>query len=182
MVQGGEALLDKSVFDISGRVAVVTGGSRGLGRAFFEILARYAADVACVGRDARALEETAQLVTQHGRRALPLSVDVTSADSVQNMAADTVQAFGQIDILVANGGVRPEWGVAQPQLLQAGGTALLLDRPSPDRQRQVPRGRVQAEAGARCTSRCASARTDLAPDPSKSPLSASSPRPPSISS
>ena len=98
-------MLDKNVFDISGRVAIVTGGSRGLGRAFCEILAKYGADVACVGRDTAALDETAQLVSQHGRRALPMSVNVTDADSVQKMAADVLKAFGRIDILVANAGI-----------------------------------------------------------------------------
>lgn len=100
-----KALLDRNVFDLSGRVAIVTGGSRGLGRAFCEILAKYGADVACVGRDTAALDETAQTVAEYGRRALPLSVDVTDADAVQKMASEVLQTFGRIDVLVANAGI-----------------------------------------------------------------------------
>jgi NAD(P)-dependent dehydrogenase (short-subunit alcohol dehydrogenase family) len=100
-----DAVLDKNVFDISGRVAIVTGGSRGLGRACCEILAKYGADVVCVGRDGEALAETARLVAEYGHAVLPLSVDVTSADSVQEMADQAVARFGRIDILVANAGI-----------------------------------------------------------------------------
>lgn len=102
---GVNAMLDTNVFDITGRVAVVTGGSRGLGRAICEILAKYGADVVCVGRDQEALDETERIVSHYGHAVLPLSVDVTSADSVQNMVNGAVQTFGRIDILVANAGI-----------------------------------------------------------------------------
>ena len=99
------AVLNKNVFDISGRVAIVTGGSRGSGQACCEILAKYGADVAPVGREAAALDETAALVAQYGRRALPLSLDVTDPSATVQMAADVLKEFGRIDILVANAGI-----------------------------------------------------------------------------
>jgi NAD(P)-dependent dehydrogenase (short-subunit alcohol dehydrogenase family) len=102
-------MLERDIFDITGKVAIVTGGTRGLGRAFCEILAKYGADVVCTGRDRGSLDETVEAVHAYGRRVLPLTADMTKADTVEKMAADTVAAFGRIDILVANAGVTTAW-------------------------------------------------------------------------
>jgi len=55
-------MANKGIFDLSGKVALITGASRGLGRAFAEAMGEYGADVACVGRDSAKLAETVQLL------------------------------------------------------------------------------------------------------------------------
>jgi len=93
------------VFDLSGRVAVVTGGSKGLGRAFCEAMAKHGADVVCVGRDKKALAETAAMVNGYGRVALPVVADMLDPQAIQRMADEAVDTFGKIDILIANAGI-----------------------------------------------------------------------------
>ena len=94
------------MFDLKGKTAFVTGASRGIGRSVAVSLAQAGADVALIGRDTAALEETLTSVKAQGRRALALKTDVTSADSIQSAVAQTVKAFGRIDTLVCNAGVQ----------------------------------------------------------------------------
>ena len=94
------------MFDLTGKCAFVTGASRGIGRSVAVSLARAGADVALVGRDTAALEETRQAVTGLGRRSLALQADVTSAASIEAAVASACKEFGRIDILVCNAGVQ----------------------------------------------------------------------------
>jgi NAD(P)-dependent dehydrogenase (short-subunit alcohol dehydrogenase family) len=94
------------MFDLKGKTAFVTGASRGIGRSVAVCLAEAGADVALIGRDTAALEETMAGVKAHGRRALALKTDVTSADSIQSAVAQTIKEFGKIDTLVCNAGVQ----------------------------------------------------------------------------
>ena len=94
------------MFDLKGKTAFVTGASRGIGRNVAVSLAEAGADVALIGRDTAALEETMAGVKAHGRRALALKTDVTSADSIQSAVDQTIKAFGKIDTLVCNAGVQ----------------------------------------------------------------------------
>jgi 2-deoxy-D-gluconate 3-dehydrogenase len=90
---------------LDGRVAMVTGASRGLGRAMALALAEAGADVALVARSRAALEETAALVIGLGRRALALPADVAVEAQVDAAVARAVDAYGGIDVLVNNSGV-----------------------------------------------------------------------------
>jgi NAD(P)-dependent dehydrogenase (short-subunit alcohol dehydrogenase family) len=92
------------LFDLSGKAAVVTGGSRGLGRTFAVALARAGADVAVTSRDRDALGDTCAEIESLGRRALPLALDVRDQRSIRDMAAVAHGAFGQVHILVNNAG------------------------------------------------------------------------------
>ncbi len=94
------------MFDLTGKTAFVTGASRGIGRSVAVCLAEAGANVALIGRDTAALEETLAGVKAHGRRALALKTDVTSADSIQAAVDAAIKEFGRIDTLVCNAGVQ----------------------------------------------------------------------------
>jgi NAD(P)-dependent dehydrogenase (short-subunit alcohol dehydrogenase family) len=98
-------MADKGIFDLSGKVALVTGASRGLGRVFAEAMAEYGADVACVGRDTAKLAETVKIVGGYGRRAVAIKADVTQEDDVKRMVDEAVRQFGNIDIFFNNAGI-----------------------------------------------------------------------------
>lgn len=91
-------------FDLSGRVAVVTGASRGLGQYFGRALARAGADLVITGRDKASLSGFQREIKALGRRAVPLELDVRDYNSIQHMASDAMAAYGKIDILVNNAG------------------------------------------------------------------------------
>jgi NAD(P)-dependent dehydrogenase (short-subunit alcohol dehydrogenase family) len=95
----------KNMFDLSGKVAVVTGGSGGFGKAAAIGLAAYGADVVVTSRKLPGLEETAQEVTALGKKALPVSCDVADADSVAQMAKTVKDELGKIDIMVTSAGI-----------------------------------------------------------------------------
>ncbi len=92
-------------FDLTGRTALVTGGSKGLGRAIALALARAGADVALASRTRAELEAVAAEVAGLGRRALALTADVTDEASVAAMIEQAIAGLGAIDILVNNAGI-----------------------------------------------------------------------------
>ena len=95
----------KNLFDLTGKVAVVTGGSGGAGKATSIGLALYGADVVLTARTLSTLEETAAEVEKQGRKALPISCDVADPESVDQMVKRTMEEFGKIDILVTTAGI-----------------------------------------------------------------------------
>ncbi|MFU8947524.1 SDR family oxidoreductase [Mycetocola zhadangensis] len=96
-----------SMFDITGRLALVTGSSRGLGRSLAEGLAEAGASVVLHGRDRAALTETADAIERStGTRPSFVSFDVTNADAVKDGVAQLVEERGVPDILVNNAGVQ----------------------------------------------------------------------------
>ena len=86
------------------RVAIVTGSSKGLGRAFALTFAREGADVVINGRDVPAMEEVCSEVEKMGRRALMAPADIRRRNEIEGMVESTMDAFGRIDILVNNAG------------------------------------------------------------------------------
>ena len=92
-------------FDLSGRTALVTGGSKGLGRTVALALAHAGADVAITSRTAVDLDAVAAEIRRTGRQALAVRADVTEEASVRSLVADVVGNFGHIDILVNNAGI-----------------------------------------------------------------------------
>ncbi len=94
------------LFDLSGKSAIVTGGSKGLGEAMAAGLASAGAELLLVSRNAdEAAETAAQIAADHGHRALGMKADVACPDDVAAMTARAISEFGKIDILINSAGI-----------------------------------------------------------------------------
>jgi len=101
-------VLDKLRLD--GKVAIMTGAGRGLGRVMAVALAEAGADIVAAARTQAQIDETAQLVRGTGRRCLAISTDVTDSAAVNALVEATIAEFGRIDVLVNNaGGASSGW-------------------------------------------------------------------------
>lgn len=94
-----------SDFNLNGRVGLVTGGSTGIGRAMAAALARYGARVVVIARRGERLEETVAQIRSEGGHAQPLVADLAHLDALDRVAADAIQVFGRVDIVVNAAGV-----------------------------------------------------------------------------
>lgn len=94
-------------FDLTGQVSLVTGAARGLGRAISLALAQAGSDVAIGLRDWRADSGLAAEIRGLGRKVVPLQMNMTRMEEIQEAVEETVRQFGKIDILVNNAGVAP---------------------------------------------------------------------------
>ncbi|MBA3730203.1 MAG: SDR family NAD(P)-dependent oxidoreductase, partial [Sphingomonas sp.] len=101
-----------SLFDLSGKVAIVTGSSRGIGKAIAEALAEQGAKVVISSRNQDACDPVAgDLNARHGEgTAIAIAASISSKDALQNLVDRTVAAFGQVDILVCNAASNPYYG------------------------------------------------------------------------
>jgi 3-oxoacyl-[acyl-carrier protein] reductase len=95
---------------LDGRVAIVTGSSRGIGRAIAIALGQEGAGIVLAARTKPDLDAVAQEIRAFGTQAIALKIDLTNDDQVRTLVDETVKAFGRIDILVNNAGV----GVFKP--------------------------------------------------------------------
>ena len=96
--------MKKNLFDLSGKVALITGASQGLGQYFARALAQAGADLVVTARQADTLREVTQEVADLGRKAVPLALEVRDYESIQAMVEQAHDAYGKIDILVNNAG------------------------------------------------------------------------------
>jgi gluconate 5-dehydrogenase len=96
--------MNNGLFDLTGQVAIVTGTSRGLGQYFARALAKAGADLVLTSRTRESLVPFESEIRALGRRAVSLELDVRSQESIEKMAADAEDAYGQIHILVNNAG------------------------------------------------------------------------------
>ena len=97
--------MGRALFDLSGKTAVVVGGTSGIGRTLALGLADAGADVVVVGRRGDAVHETAAAIEARGRRTLRLTADVIDRASLERVREACLQSFGHIDILVVAAGV-----------------------------------------------------------------------------
>lgn len=92
-------------FSLEGRVALVTGAGRGIGRAIALGLAEHGADIICLSRTGAEVEATAQAVRDLGRQAIAVTADITAKEQIDAAVAQSIAHFGKIDILVNNAGM-----------------------------------------------------------------------------
>ena len=97
-------LPNRSLFDLTGKVAIVTGTSRGLGQYLGRALARAGADLVLTSREPARLQPFQEEIQALGRRALPLALDVRQQESIEQMVAAAAAHYGKLDILVNNAG------------------------------------------------------------------------------
>jgi NAD(P)-dependent dehydrogenase (short-subunit alcohol dehydrogenase family) len=95
----------QDLFDLSGKVAVVTGASRGLGQYFGRALAKAGADLVITSRKLSSLSNFKREIESLGRKALAVQVDVLSQSDIENMVRSAIKEYGKIDILVNNAGL-----------------------------------------------------------------------------
>jgi NAD(P)-dependent dehydrogenase (short-subunit alcohol dehydrogenase family) len=100
-------------FSLEGKVAIVTGGSRGIGRSIAVGLAEHGADVALAARKPDALEEAVLAVEATGRRAISVPTNVRRIDELRSLVDRTRDELGRVDILVNNAGTNPVYGPVQ---------------------------------------------------------------------
>lgn len=94
------------LFDLTDHVAIITGGSKGLGKAMAAGLASAGANVVLVSRNqAEADAAAAEIASDHGVDAIGVEADVTDSEAVQSLVQSTIQRFGRIDILINNAGI-----------------------------------------------------------------------------
>jgi NAD(P)-dependent dehydrogenase (short-subunit alcohol dehydrogenase family) len=113
--------------ELAGKTAIVTGGSRGIGKAVARELAAEGVDVAIVARAQDVLEQTAaELAQATGRRIVPIVADTGNDDSVKSMVEQAARALGRIDILI-NGAAQPGGQAPPPKLAQVTDDAFFSD-------------------------------------------------------
>ena len=135
----------KKLFDLSGRIALITGGSRGLGLQIAETLGELGARVALTARKANELEEAAAHLKALGVEALTFPVDLSDPAQVEPTVSKVIEAMGPIDILINNAGA--SWGApmvdhpleAWNKVLNLNLTALFLVSQSVGKRCMVPR-------------------------------------------
>ncbi|MBA4536509.1 SDR family oxidoreductase [Bacillus aquiflavi] len=96
------------LFKLEGKTAIVTGGARGLGAQIAQAFAEAGANVVICSRDIEACKDRSESLTKFGVASLPIKCDVTNAEDVKAVVAETKNKFGSIDILVNNSGA--SWG------------------------------------------------------------------------
>jgi len=114
----------QELFDLTGKVAIVTGGGTGLGRQMAEALAEAGADLVLCARKAERCEQAARELAQTGVRALGLRCDIRDSTEIEGIVRRTVDELGRVDILVNNSGT--SWG-APPEDVPLAGWQKVID-------------------------------------------------------
>jgi len=98
------------LFDLSGKVAIVTGSTKGIGKAIAAAFADHGAKVVVSSRDTGRVAETAEELAEGGRDVLGIACNVGRKEEMQNLIDETRKAWGQIDIAVGNAAINPHYG------------------------------------------------------------------------
>lgn len=103
----------QNLFDLTGKVAIVTGGSRGIGRAICERLAQHGAKVVVSSRKLDACQEVVEGITAAGGTAMAVACNIGRKTELQALVDATIASYGQVDVLVCNAAVNPYFGPSQ---------------------------------------------------------------------
>jgi NAD(P)-dependent dehydrogenase (short-subunit alcohol dehydrogenase family) len=99
-----------SIFDLTGKTAIITGSSKGIGRAIAEQMALFGANVVVSSRKAPACEEVVAGIKRAGGKAVAIPAHIGDKAALQNLVDGTIKSFGRVDILVCNAAVNPYYG------------------------------------------------------------------------
>ena len=99
-----------SLFDLTGKVAVITGSTRGIGRAIAEAMARAGAKVVISSRKPDKCAEVAEAIKSEGCEATPIACNIGKREDLERLVAETKEYYGRIDSLVCNAAVNPYYG------------------------------------------------------------------------
>lgn len=102
-----------SLFDLTGKVALITGSTKGIGKAIAEEMAKAGAKVVISSRKEDACQQVAEAINQAGGEAFPITCNINYKEELQNLVDKTIEHFGRIDILVCNAALNPFYGSAQ---------------------------------------------------------------------
>ena len=98
-------MVEKGLFDLAGKVSLITGAGSGLGRTFGEAMAEHGSDVVCADINEEWASETASMIGKHGTRTLAIKVDVSKQAEVKGLFAEVKRKFGKLDVLFNNAGI-----------------------------------------------------------------------------
>lgn len=111
LAEAGARSQAQNLFDLTGKVAIITGSSRGIGRAIAERMAQQGAKVVISSRKAGPCEEVAaEINARHPGHAIAVPANISSKEDLQRLVDETRQAFGKVDILVCNAATNPFFG------------------------------------------------------------------------
>lgn len=100
----------RELFDLSGKTAIVTGATKGIGRAIAHALAAHGAKVTVSSRKAEACERVTGEIVEAGGEAIAVACNITYREQLENVVARTREAWGKVDVVVANAAVNPYYG------------------------------------------------------------------------
>jgi NAD(P)-dependent dehydrogenase (short-subunit alcohol dehydrogenase family) len=106
----GNPLMTSSLFDLTGKVAVITGSSRGIGRAIAERMAEHGAKVVVTSRKLDACEEVVNAIKAKGGEAVAIACNISRKEDLRSLVDSSIKQWGGIDILVCNAAVNPYYG------------------------------------------------------------------------
>lgn len=102
------------LFDLTGKVALITGGGRGLGKQIAEAFAEAGCDIIVCSRKLENCQETAEILKEKGIKTMAMACDVTNKEDIENVVDRAIAEFGKIDILVNNSGAT--WGASVEEM------------------------------------------------------------------